>query len=163
MRLRILSLCVLFFARTGTAAPPLPPDVRALFHKRCVECHGGKERKASLDLTTSEGIARGGRRGAIVSPGKPDGSRLWQMIQKERMPPGEPLPDAERRIVRRWIEDGAPGLDLTRVAGHWSFRPPLRPTIPASRTEVARTPVDRFLLAALEKKGLAFGPEADRA
>ena len=61
---------------------PLPPDLRGVFQKRCVECHGGKEPKASLDLTTPEGIARGGRRGAIVAPGKPDSSRLWPALSR---------------------------------------------------------------------------------
>ncbi len=46
----------------------------------------------------------------------------------------------------------------------WSFRPPVRPVVPALRTSHAalRTPLDAFLLAALEKKGLTFSPEADR-
>jgi hypothetical protein len=165
MRIRFLCLCVLVISRNGAAgAPPLPQDVRAVFQKRCIECHSGKERKANLDLTTPEGIARGGRRGAIVAPRKPDDSRMWQMIQKERMPPEEPLPEPERRVLRRWIEAGAPGLDPMLVAGHWAFRPPIRPAVPTvGRGEAARTPVDRFILAALEKKGLALGPEADRA
>ncbi len=47
---------------------------------------------------------------------------------------------------------------------HWAFRPPVRPELPAVRgAERVRTPVDRFLLAALEAKGLTYSPEADRA
>src|SRR5690242_4236651 len=47
---------------------------------------------------------------------------------------------------------------------HWSFRPVVRPAAPAVRhPEQARTPVDRFILAALEAKGLTLAPEADRA
>src|SRR5438270_804675 len=45
----------------------------------------------------------------------------------------------------------------------WSFRPPARPPVPAARqTARARNPIDAFLLAALDKKGLGFSPEADR-
>src|SRR5206468_10028513 len=59
---------------------------------------------------------------------------------------------------------GAPGIDLTWPAGHWAFRPPARPSPPAGHAgRPARTPVDAFLLAALAEKGLALGPEADRA
>src|SRR5262245_42427256 len=153
MRTHFLCLCLLALARNvgAAGAPPFPQDVRAVFQKRCIECHSGKERKAGLDLTTPEGIARGGRRGAIVAPRKPDASRLWQMIQKERMPPEEPLPEPERRILRQWIEAGVPGLDPVLVSGHWAFRAPIRPSVPApvvarSQTvpqrEAARTPVD---------------------
>jgi hypothetical protein len=45
----------------------------------------------------------------------------------------------------------------------WAFRAPIRPALPAVRhTERVRNPVDVFLLAALEKKGLTFAPDADR-
>ncbi len=48
--------------------------------------------------------------------------------------------------------------------GHWAFRPVLRPAVPDVRPrEGARTPVDRFIVAALEAKSLTLAPEADRA
>src|SRR5690242_15322181 len=43
-----------------------------------------------------------------------------------------------------------------------AFRPVARPLVPAV-TGAARTGVDRFILAALEAKGVTLGPEADRA
>ncbi len=46
--------------------------------------------------------------------------------------------------------------------GHPLFQPLLRPTPPEVRG-VARTAVDRFILAALEAKRLTLSPEADRA
>src|SRR5690242_11691045 len=47
---------------------------------------------------------------------------------------------------------------------HWAFHPPVRTAPPAVRhPELVRTPVDRFLLAALEARSLSFAPEADRA
>jgi hypothetical protein len=46
---------------------------------------------------------------------------------------------------------------------HWAFQPPRRPSVPAIRNVGRlRTPVDAFLLARLEEKGLTFAPEADR-
>jgi hypothetical protein len=47
---------------------------------------------------------------------------------------------------------------------HWSLRPPTRPTVPEVRNPkfAIRTPVDAFILARLEKDGLAPAPEADR-
>jgi hypothetical protein len=47
---------------------------------------------------------------------------------------------------------------------HWAFRPVVRPPLPAVRhPEPVCTPVDRFILAALEAKSLSLAPEADRA
>jgi Protein of unknown function (DUF1553)/Protein of unknown function (DUF1549)/Planctomycete cytochrome C len=161
-------LLVIAEVKAGAAMPPsrpapLPDDVQALFQKHCAECHGHKNRKAGLDLTSTAGIAHGGRNGPVVVPRKPEMSRIWQMIQKEKMPPEKPLAETDRRILRRWIEAGAPGLDLKQSGTHWAFRPPLRPALPAvSRRDLSRTPVDAFILAELEKKGLSLSPEADR-
>src|SRR5262245_54796433 len=96
--LLIVALIVLP-ARTLAAPPPalgLPKEVAAVLQKRCGECHGDKQPKAKLTLTTSDGLARGGRKGPVLKPGSPEGSRLWKMVQDEKMPPEEPLPQAER-------------------------------------------------------------------
>src|SRR5436305_6443300 len=53
--------------------------------------------------------------------------------------------------------DGPPKADA-----HRAFRPVVRPPAPVVKG-AARTDVDRFILAALEAKGLALNPEADRA
>jgi len=48
-------------------------------------------------------------------------------------------------------------------ASHWAFRAPQRPELPAVKGAAwARSPIDRFVLARLEKDGLAPSPEADR-
>jgi len=46
-------------------------------------------------------------------------------------------------------------------AAHRAFAPVTRPTVPEVRG-TARTDIDRFILAALEAKGLTLSPEADR-
>ena len=47
---------------------------------------------------------------------------------------------------------------------HWAFRPLVRPAIPRlERAAVTRSPVDAFVLQALEQKKLSLNPEADRA
>ncbi len=46
---------------------------------------------------------------------------------------------------------------------HWAFRAPVRPALPSDRNaRWVRNPIDRFILARLEKEGLAPSPEADR-
>jgi len=47
--------------------------------------------------------------------------------------------------------------------GHWAFVPPQRPAVPAVRDlNWCRTPIDRFILARLEREGLKPSQPADR-
>jgi hypothetical protein len=171
LRLLVLGSCFML-AALGTSAeekklPPdaaaLPKEVQAIFQARCVKCHGGDEPKAKLNLSNSEGISRGGRRGSVVTSGKPAESMLWKLIHEDKMPPKQPLPENERTVLREWIEKGAPGVSLAGRS-HWAFRPLVRPEVPKVRhTERIQTDIDHFIEDVLEKNKLTLGPEADRA
>ena len=114
-------------------------------------------------------------------PGKPAESLLIDAInygELYKMPPKSKLPQAEIATLTRWIELGAPwpshdspttsgkpakGFDLKERASQWCFQPLRVVAAPqVKRADWSRTPVDRFILAALEAKGLAPAPEADR-
>jgi hypothetical protein len=61
-------------------------------------------------------------------------------------------------LLRQWIKEGAKWED------HWAFVPPKQQPLPAvKRSEWARQPLDRFILARLEKEGLAPLPETDKS
>ncbi|OYW13689.1 MAG: hypothetical protein B7Z55_16425, partial [Planctomycetales bacterium 12-60-4] len=85
---------------------------------------------------------------------------------------GPPLKSDEVAVLRAWIESGATwpeGVILReRPAADsdwWSLRPLERPELPSLTIEdatIARTPVDRFVLAMLRDKGLAPSREASR-
>ena len=48
--------------------------------------------------------------GDLVVPGQPQRSRLMYLLegeQTERMPPDQPLPDADIELIERWILEGA--------------------------------------------------------
>jgi hypothetical protein len=63
-----------------------------------------------------------------------------------------------------WARDEQESAASRSKMQHWGFQAPIRPALPAvKRPEWIRAPVDRFVLARLEKEGLAPGPEADRA
>ncbi|HEY1861701.1 MAG TPA: DUF1553 domain-containing protein [Gemmataceae bacterium] len=171
LRLLVLVFC-LVLAALGTSAedrktpPPdgaaLPKEVQSILQARCVKCHGGDEPKAKLNLSSPEGISRGGRRGAIVSAGKPGESALWKMVRDDKMPPKEPLPESERAILRAWIENGAAGVS---VAGrnHRAFQPLVRTEVPkVLHADRVRTPIDCFIEELLEENKLTLGPEADQ-
>ena len=151
--------------------------VRPVLQGRCVDCHGGGTRKGGLDLTSREGLLKGGDRGPAVSLEAPRESLLLDAINHREleMPPKGKLPQADLDALGRWVEMGAPwpaGV-LTSKAGpppvddraraFWSFRPVARPEVPAvRRAEWARSPIDRFVLAKLEAAGLDPAPPASK-
>src|SRR6185369_10576114 len=55
-------------------------------------------------------------------------------------------------------------VKLDQRREHWAFRAPVRPPVPRVKNERwPRNPIDRFILARLEKEGLTPSAEADRA
>jgi hypothetical protein len=123
-----------------------------------------------------KGLAmKGGLSGAVIIPGNSKDSRLVHRILGEggekRMPlGGESLRPEQIDLIRRWIDEGAEWpndstLDPQSPAlpAHWAFVAPVRPAAPKVKNESwARTAVDRFILARLEKEGLHPSREADR-
>ncbi len=155
-------------------APTFRKDIAPLFEARCLKCHGGPKARGDLKLTSRAALLAGGASGPAVKPGDANASLLFTHLRDRKMPPKDPLAAAEINRVRRWIDAGAAwdGPDLTAVtkgeagragADWWSLRPVRRPPVPAVRDRaLVRTPIDAFLLAKLEDKGLSFAPEADR-
>jgi hypothetical protein len=90
-------------------APTFRDDIKPLLQAKCVRCHGGKDRKADLNLTTPAGILKGGESGPAVVPGNPDKSLLFEKVHSGAMPPAEKdrLSETEIESVRRWIAAGA--------------------------------------------------------
>src|SRR5262245_20887301 len=158
-------LWVALAAASGPAAEPLPQvvefnrDVRPILSDNCFACHGpdSARRKADLRLDTEEGAR------AVLVPRDLDRRELYQRItadDPEPMTPtrsGRKLTPRQVDLLRAWIEQGA------RWQKHWSFEPVRRPPIPVVKAAAwLRNPVDAFILARLEREGLAPSPEADR-
>ncbi len=149
------------------AAVDFATQIRPLLSDRCFKCHGpdSNAREAELRLDIRKGVFEPREDGqAVVVPGKPEQSLLYQRIITEdedlRMPPeggGKPLSKAEADLIRRWIEQGAPWED------HWAFVPPKRPPLPQVKNrQGVRNPIDLFIRARLEQEGLQPAPEASR-
>jgi hypothetical protein len=150
--------------------------VAPVLRQRCLPCHNPQKHRGGLDLTTREALLQGGNEGPAVVPGQADPSRLVQLISgpAPRMPKqAAPLTAEEVAAVRTWIDRGAAwpkGVTLAaegpkpRVGPDWwSLRPLVRPVVPAVRDPGwVRTPLDAFILATLEAKGLRPAPAAER-
>ena len=154
--------------------------IRPVLVKECYACHsaGSEKLKGGLRLDSRAGLLTGGDSGPAVVPGKPDESVLLEALRHDgiAMPPKSKLPDAVIADFERWVEIGAPdpreeqvapvrvGIDLDAGRKFWAYQPPRRHTPPAvADAGWPWTDIDRFLLAALEAKGLAPSRDADRA
>lgn len=90
-------------------------QVAPVLMAKCAGCHRPGKAKGKLDLTTYGDLMVGGRNAEVVVPGKPDASLLIEMVTPlddgpADMPPedeGEPLTEAERALIARWISEGA--------------------------------------------------------
>lgn len=170
-----LWLMVGAFSARAAAPPQFEKDILPIFEAKCVKCHAGAAPQAALDVRSRATLMKGGTSGAALMSGEPDRSILFFRVRSGQMPPGGPkLEDAEIDLIRKWIEVGAPAAnpEAKPAAGHispndrkfWSFQPPQRPAIPRVRMQGrVANPVDAFVLAKLEKSGLAMNPEAGRA
>lgn len=135
-------------------------DIRPIFVRHCLACHGGVRRSADLSFVYPETVLPPD--GWVIEPGDPDASELIRRVSStdpdERMPPpehGEPLTREEVELLKRWIAQGAPWQE------HWAFVPPRRPPLPqVSRPQWCRDALDRFVLARLDQLHWQPAPEA---
>jgi cytochrome c553 len=137
-------------------------DIRPILFDACVSCHGpdSASRQADLRLDQHDAAVDAG---AIV-PGDPNASEMIRRIlsedDSERMPPPETkktLTAAQEETLVRWVAAGA------QYEPHWSLIKPERSNAPpVQQASWVRNPIDQFVLARLEAKGLPPAPEADR-
>ena len=137
-------------------------QIRPILNERCANCHGGIRRQGDLSLLFRHealSTAESGER-AIV-PFEPAASELLRRVghtdPAHRMPKDDlPLTPEEIQTLQTWIEQGAHWED------HWAYVAPERPPLPdVSEPEWVREPMDHFVLAQLDQRGLAPQPEAD--
>ncbi len=157
--------------------------IRPIFSTSCLKCHSAAEGKVKggFAMDTRDGLLKGGDTGPAVVPGNPDKSLLIKAISYKdadlQMPPkGEKLSDAQIADLIAWVRMGAPDPRSTIKASakykggsaeakqHWAYQP-VKKQAPPTVTEVDRiqSPVDNFVAAKLEEKGMTLNKPADRA
>ena len=148
-------------------------QIKSVFKHRCYACHGALKQEAGLRLDSGQLIRKGSENGVIVQKAAVEASVLLKRVTAkdpaERMPPiGMPLEPGEIAAIRNWIAAGSPSpVDEKPEADprdHWSFRPPVRPTLPTiSRPGWAYNAVDRFVHARYDQQKLRPVADADPA
>lgn len=158
-------------------APLFKDEILPVLEKSCVSCHSPDRKMGGLDLSTFAGLMAGGASGPAVAPGKPERSLLWMQIDSGRMPMGGKMTNANKQLIRSYLEHGRfpqEQLDqatLAREAARitpearkwWSFVRPVKTAVPSvKRRDLVRTPIDAFVEAKLEAKGWTMQGEAER-
>ncbi|MBO0863440.1 MAG: DUF1549 domain-containing protein, partial [Chloracidobacterium sp.] len=157
-------------------------QIKPIFARNCYQCHGAGNAMGQLRLDGKESAMKGGLSGAAIVPGDSERSLLVKRILgagvKARMPMGgDPLPPAEIALIRQWIDQGADwpiddqaaplqsgSKPQSAAPQHWAYIKPVRPEPPQVKNQSwVRNPIDSFILARLEKEGLAPSPEEDKA
>tara|TARA_R110002049_G_scaffold27321_2_gene94260 strand:+ start:476348 stop:479197 length:2850 start_codon:yes stop_codon:yes gene_type:complete len=153
--------------------------VRPILVDHCYECHSGEERDGGLLLDSRQGGRQGGDTGPAIVAGHPEQSLLIEAIgyanHDLQMPPSGKLPQSQIAKLEKWIRIGAPdprkatltpqvaaGISIEEGRKFWSFQPVSHPDVPkVQRTDWVQTPIDAFVLARLEDKGIQPAPAAD--
>jgi serine/threonine-protein kinase len=109
----ILTTCLALAAlsRAAAADDKLPQQAYAVLKTHCYRCHGIDFKAPGLNVLDADGLRadRGRDLPQFIVPGKLDSSYLWQRIADGEMPPSDadPISDADKEVLRRWIEAGA--------------------------------------------------------
>jgi hypothetical protein len=169
----MVSLCLLVPAWAETGEEYFEKNVRPLLISKCQGCHAASGSPAGgLAVDSREAILKGGGRGPAAVASKPAESLLLSAVRHTagnlKMPPGPQLKDAEIAVLTRWVEMGLPWgaaktAAPTKKEKYWSFVPPADPPLPTVKNAAwVKNPLDRFVLARLEEKGLAPAKPADK-
>ena len=171
----------------GQADDFFEKHVRPILANNCYPCHGpaSGEGQAGLRLDSLAGMLKGGRSGPVLVPGEPDRSLLIHAVYHDtfvQMPPKRKLSFSSIRTLTHWVETGAawpnspipmrperppeasseqPRFSEAQMT-HWAFKPVRERQPPASDSEWPKSPIDLFLLAALEARGLAPAGPVDK-
>ena len=154
--------------------------IRPLLVENCFKCHSGAKAKGKLWLDSRTGLLRGGESGLAVTPGDVKKGLLLKGVAYDdpefKMPPGGKLQPQQIADLREWVERGVPwpddgggktivkkDFDLQERAKHWSLRPLTNPPVPKVKNQAwVQSPIDSFLLAGMESRGITPALPADR-
>jgi hypothetical protein len=182
-RLALVAMALLTMATTGWSQSTTDQkssidfglQIRPILSEHCFHCHGPdpSHREADLRLddeasakgaffSGSESNGKSESRPAIA-PGNLDGSELWSRIHSQDPDRVMPPPSArktvtpeQKELIARWIQNGA------HWGSHWSLSPIIDRDLPdAQGNPWARTPIDAWVLASMNRHGLTPAPPAE--
>ena len=146
-------------------------QVKPIFNKKCISCHGGVKKQGGFSLLFEEEALAATESGKpAIIPGDPDRSEMIKRLTthdpEERMPyKAAPLTEEEINILRRWVKQGA------RWGEHWAYVPVKPVEIPepgsflglfSKSNDWAKNEIDYFITAKHKEQKLTHAAEADK-
>jgi len=172
-----VTILLLLSGTAGADAQFFETNIRPVLAEHCFGCHGPEKNEGGLRLNTADYFQGGGNRGTILPYNDKFG--LFDLVVENRSSFDHPAVslDAETRSnLRGWIERGAPWPKPLKSAKpqtmdafvelakreHWAFQSVTESKVPdATDAGWARSPIDRFILAGLDRAKLQPSPMAD--
>lgn len=136
-------------------------QVKPIFNKKCISCHGGVKREAEFSLLfRQEALAKAESGKYAIIPGDAAHSELVKRItatdSEERMPyKKDPLTQQEIDILTQWIEEGAAWGD------HWAYVAVKEQIVP-EKNDWAKNDTDAFIYQKLEEHNLKPSAATDK-
>ncbi len=151
---------------TAAQAAFFESKIRPVLLEQCVPCHGPTAQQGGVRLDTALDTWK------TLTPGAPGKSTFIHAVGYAgdvQMPPTGKLPAAQIADLTQWVKDGAYWPEKAASAApdvrrkHWAFQPVRLPIVPKTKNTVwAASPIDRFVLANLEKAHLTPAPAASK-
>ena len=140
---------------TPEQAAHFESKVRPVFVSKCLACHGDKQQIAGLRLDKPITPAMAKKVAAAV-----------EYTGQTKMPPSGKLGALDVAAISAWGNAGGPWpakVAVNTKKQFWAFAPPTVPALPKVKNKTwAKSPLDLFVLAKLEEKGLKPAPAADK-
>jgi cytochrome c553 len=155
--------------------------IRPVLADHCYKCHSAQAEKlkGGLKLDTRADVLKGGDTGPAIVPGQPEQSLLIKAVryadENLQMPPKDKKLSAEQIAdLEAWVKMGAPdprtsgakvatSVVTDEAKKHWAYQPVRAPAPPkVKKTKWVQSPIDNFVLAKQEAKGLAPSSRADK-
>ena len=170
----IIVVAAVYFFTTRNNTVDFNTQVKPIFNKKCITCHGGVRRKAGFSLLfRTDALAKNESGKPAIIPGDPEHSEMIRRLTlkdpEERMPyKHDALSKDEINILKKWIKEGAQWGD------HWAYvavqpvevpkpKASLFGLIPAKKIDWAKNDVDYFIYDKLQQEKLSPSPEADKS
>ena len=178
------------FAETESNVSFFENKIRPLLVEKCFSCHSEEAEtngklKAGLLLDSAESIIKGGDSGAVLVPGKPEDSKIFEAVlyknEDMAMPPKGKLSEIEIQNIKEWILTGAnwPGKDMKSLIAnkkdeepydwekfrneHWAFKKVSNPIVPkVEGSEIVVNPIDNFIFDKLGQQGIKPNKKASK-
>src|SRR6478736_1401642 len=114
---------LIYYFSSNTEKIDYNTQVKPIFNKKCISCHGGVRQQANFSLLFRDWALKKCKSGKYaIIPGDPDHSEMIRRINlkdpEDRMPyHHDPLSKEEIKILHDWINQGA------KWGTHWAYVP----------------------------------------